>query len=156
MSNMNINNISNINNNLSPITTKDNDTITNSDYIYNNEDPVWFIINKNKSSQVNMNSKKTFKTNDHHPAKRWGHSSVISNKQMIIFGGRHSHRSLVNIYCLDLDTLLWSKIEPIGQTPPARDSHSALLYKNELIIFGGSGSGKKLNDLWIFNIDTKK
>jgi len=151
------NNINNTGNNLSPKTNTNTNIISNKYDNASNEDSVWYIINKNKLNQINiMNQKKPLKTNDHHPAKRWGHSSVISNKQMIIFGGRHSHRSLVNIYSLDLETLTWGKIEPIGQTPPARDSHSALLYKNELIIFGGSGSGKKLNDLWIFNIELRK
>lgn len=61
------------------------------------------------------------------PSKRWGHSSVVYNKSMIIFGGRHSHRSLANVYTFDFSNLTWTKLEPLGQTPPARDSHSAIL-----------------------------
>ena len=91
-----------------------------------------------------------------HPGKRWGHSAIVHNNKMIIFGGRHNQRSLANMFSLDLQTLSWTKIDSYGQTPPARDSHSVLMYKDEMIIFGGSGSGKKLNDMWIFNFETKK
>ena len=75
---------------------------------------------------------------------------------MIIFGGRHSQRSLSNIYSLDFTSLTWLKIEQIGMSPPARDSHSAITYNNEMIIFGGSGSGNKLNDIWSFNFIDKR
>lgn len=61
-----------------------------------------------------------------HPSKRWGHSAVLNNKSMIIFGGRHS-RCLSNIYSLSFETLNWSKIEQIGMSLPARDSHSAIM-----------------------------
>lgn len=69
------------------------------------------------------------------PAKRWGHSSWIFNKSMFVFGGRHSHRSLVNIYTFDFSTFTWSKVDPAGQTPPARDSHSAILVNIEFKAF---------------------
>ena len=92
-----------------------------------------------------------------HPSKRWGHSVILYNKTMIIFGGRHLQRSLSNIYSLDFTTLTWTKIEPNNIPPQARDSHSAVLYKNtDMIIFGGNGSTGKLNDLWNFNFNDKK
>jgi hypothetical protein len=90
----------------------------------------WFLYNpKKQSSQQPGNTvgaKKLQKGQDL-PQKRWGHSSVIYNKSMIIFGGRHSHRSLANLYSFDLVTNQWTKLEPLGQTPPARDSHSAIM-----------------------------
>ena len=91
-----------------------------------------------------------------HPGRRWGHSAIVHNNRMIIFGGRHSQRSLANLFALNLQFLTWTKLDSYGQTPPARDSHSVILYKNDMIIFGGSGSGKKLNDAWSFNFEHKK
>lgn len=61
------------------------------------------------------------------PYKRWGHSSLEYNNSLIIFGGRHSTRSLVNIYSFDLENFFWYKLDPLGQTPSARDSHSAII-----------------------------
>ena len=102
------------------------------------------------------NTRKTYDGSEH-PSKRWGHSVILYNNSMIIFGGRHLMRSLSNIYSLDFTNQIWSKIEPNGNPPPARDSHSAILYNNtDMIIFGGNGSTNKLNDLWNFNLEEKK
>ena len=120
---------------------------------------------KNNSSQnkyfpqfsiISSSKRKTY-TGSEHPSKRWGHSAVLYNNSMIIFGGRHSQRILSNIYSLDFATLSWSKIEPYSKTPQARDSHSAIIYKNnDMIIFGGNGVSGKMNDLWNFNFNLKK
>ena len=105
---------------------------------------------------ISSTTKKKYNGTEH-PSKRWGHSVILFNKSMIIFGGRHLQRSLSNIYALDFTTLSWSKIEPCGNPPPARDSHSAVIYNNsDMIIFGGNGSTGKLNDLWNFNLNDKK
>ena len=104
---------------------------------------------------ISQSTRKTHRSSEH-PSKRWGHSVIIYKNQMIIFGGRHSQRSLSNIYSLDFTSLTWLKIEQIGNSPPARDSHSAINYNNEMIIFGGSGSGNKLNDIWSFNFNDKR
>jgi hypothetical protein len=91
---------------------------------------VWFNFPLHKnSSQVGSGSRRGVRSSDT-PFKRWGHTSMTYNKSMLIFGGRHSHRSLVNIYSLDLASLVWTKLEPLGQSPPARDSHSALVVKD--------------------------
>ena len=114
----------------------------------NSKHPNFAII----SSTTKKNSR-----GSEHPSKRWGHSVILKNNCMIIFGGRHLQRTLSNIYSLDFTTLTWSKIEPLGNPPPARDSHTAIIYNNtDMIIFGGNGSSNKLNDLWDFNLDEKK
>ena len=117
-------------------------------------------INSKSSSPhftiISSNTRKTYSGSEH-PSKRWGHSAILYNKSMIIFGGHHLQRNLSNIYSLDFTTLTWSKIEPFGNPPPARDSHSAIIYNNtDMIIFGGNGSTGKLNDLWNFNLIDKK
>ena len=105
---------------------------------------------------ISSTTRKTYRGSEH-PSKRWGHSVILYNKSMIIFGGHHLQRSLSNIYAFDFTTLTWSKIEPFGNPPPARDSHSAIIYNNiDMIIFGGNGSTGKLNDLWNFNLNEKK
>ena len=107
-------------------------------------------------SIISSNNRKTYRGAEH-PSKRWGHTVVLHNNNMVIFGGRHSQRILSNIYSLDFTTLSWSKIEPSGNSPPARDSHSAIIYNDsDMIIFGGNGTSGKLNDLWNFNFNEKK
>ena len=107
-------------------------------------------------SIISSSKRKTY-TGPEHPSKRWGHSAVLYNNSMIIFGGRHSQRILSNIYSLDFATLSWTKIEPYSKAPQARDSHSAIIYNNsDMIIFGGNGISGKMNDLWNFNFSLKK
>ena len=107
-------------------------------------------------SIISSSKRKTY-TGPEHPSKRWGHSAVLYNNSMIIFGGRHSQRILSNIYSLDFATLSWTKIEPSSKAPQARDSHSAIIYNNsDMIIFGGNGVSKKMDDLWNFNFNVKK
>ena len=113
------------------------------------------LIPSTSFSFLSLNRPKNTRNVDH-PGRRWGHSAIVHNNRMIIFGGRHNQRSLANLFALNLQFLTWTKLDSYGQTPPARDSHSVILYKNEMIIFGGSGSGKKLNDAWSFNFEHKK
>jgi hypothetical protein len=94
------------------------------------KEAVWFNLahQKNVGQTTGCGPKRGPRPSDT-PSKRWGHTSLIHDNSMLVFGGRHSHRSLVNIYSLDFTTMVWTKLEPLGQTPPARDSHSALLVK---------------------------
>ena len=89
-------------------------------------EPIWFNFKKKSKEFQCINGKKGDKIIDN-PYRRWGHSSLYFNNSLLIFGGRHSTRSLVNIYAFDLDNLFWYKIEPLGQTPAARDSHCTII-----------------------------
>ena len=116
-------------------------------------------IIKSRPLSLSLFSSTTKKTSNssEHPSKRWGHSAILYNNNMIIFGGRHLQRSLSTTYLLDFTTFNWSKIEPEGPPPSGRDSHSAILYNNyDMIIFGGNGCTTKFNDLWDFNISEYK
>ncbi len=87
----------------------------------------WFnYTNKSIFSNDTPINKKTNKSLDI-PSKRWGHSSLIYNNNMVIFGGRYSTKNLANIFAFNLENYFWYKIEPIGQIPPARDSHTIIL-----------------------------
>lgn len=89
------------------------------------QDPIWFNFSK-KLKEFQPNGQRRGKSIDT-PYKRWGHSSLLFKNAIVIFGGRHSTRSLVNIYAFDLENLFWYKLDALGQTPAARDSHSAVI-----------------------------
>jgi hypothetical protein len=91
-----------------------------------NIDPIWYSFKKKSKEFQFNNGKKGDKIFDN-PYRRWGHSSLYYNNTLLIFGGRHSTRSLVNIYGFDIDNLFWYKIDPLGQTPAARDSHCTII-----------------------------
>jgi hypothetical protein len=99
------------------------------------KEPLWYLWTKKASTRdIQMQQSRRSARSFDAPSKRWGHSASLYNKIMIIFGGRHSTRSLANLYTLDLETLLWSKLEPLGQIPPARDSHSCIVVSKEIFI----------------------
>jgi len=92
-----------------------------------NQIACWFNFDKkNIMSNENSTNKKASKSLES-PSKRWGHTSLVYNNTMYIFGGRYSSRNLANIFAFNLENFFWYKVEPIGQIPPARDSHSILL-----------------------------
>jgi hypothetical protein len=88
---------------------------------------IWHNHAKKASLSGNQQSNRKVVKSSDLPSKRWGHSAVVHNKTMLLFGGRHSTRSLANLYYFDLSTSLWGKVEPLGQIPPARDSHSCIV-----------------------------
>lgn len=56
------------------------------------------------------------------PSARSGHRMVLVKKQLFVFGGFHDNlrdcKYFNDVYCFDLESYKWRKIEPVG-TPPA-------------------------------------
>ena len=96
------------------------------------------------------------------PCKRWGHSVVLHQNNMYIFGGSGNTQNTRNwetIYILNCETFDWEKCLPYDNTntqyPEPRDSHAATLMGNTMYVFGGSNGDVPLNDLFSFNFTTK-
>nr|CAG8495063.1 5748_t:CDS:2 [Entrophospora candida] len=95
-----------------------------------------------------------------------GSSTTVVGTCLYIFAGRLvSTRKMTNdIYLLDLETFVWTKIPDNNQvTPKERYFHSANQYENSIVIFGGMGyKGTSssnddlcvLDDLCVFNLET--
>lgn len=94
---------------------------------YISREAIWHNHSKRTNHSGNQQSNRKVVKSSDFPSKRWGQSAVVYNKSMLLFGGRHSTRSLANLYYFDFSTSLWSKVEPLGQIPPARDSHSCIV-----------------------------
>jgi len=98
---------------------------------------------------------KTAKKNKAEPSKRWGHSSVVSQDKLFIFGGAAYNSNFQTneiFYQLDLVNWNWSRLTPLGSSPGVRDSHSCVAYQDKLYVFGGSVGSESQNDLWEFDI----
>jgi len=82
---------------------------------------------------------------------RSGHTAVIFNDKMIIFGGNDGARKNdcceVNLsdYSVKAKTLT-------GDTISARDGHTAVVYDGKMIIFGGNDGSRK-NDCYEVNLN---
>lgn len=105
--------------------------------------------------------KRTHKRNNT-PCKRWGHSVILFENQMFLFGGSGNNNNARNwetIYILNCDTYEWEKVCPndaLGtNTPEPRDSHACVRIGNNMYIFGGSNGENPLNDMFAFNLVSK-
>jgi N-acetylneuraminic acid mutarotase len=68
---------------------------------------------------------------------RAGHSAIIYNDSMVIFGGRDEYNNKLNdIWQFNFSSYTWESKED-GNPPAGRSGHSASLYKDMMVIFGG-------------------
>mmetsp|Transcript_1956 Transcript_1956/g.2549 ORF Transcript_1956/g.2549 Transcript_1956/m.2549 type:complete len:256 (+) Transcript_1956:104-871(+) len=87
------------------------------------------------------------------PVPRWGHSAVIFQNELWVFGG-FTNSWNNDFYCLNLATRKWRKINAEG-APTARHFHSANVYNDRMYIFGGL-STKKFSRPEIFSFSFRE
>ncbi|KAI1303766.1 hypothetical protein EDD11_005305 [Mortierella claussenii] len=92
------------------------------------------------------------------PTKRYGHTAVLWNQCIIIFGGSNEYYEYRDdVIVFSLKTKTWSRPEIRGEVP-ARYLHSATVYKNKMYVYGGFAKNSKctyvLGELRILNLDT--
>lgn len=90
------------------------------------------------------------------PCKRSGHSAVVYNDKMYIFGGVDDEINRLNdLWEFDLKKKTWLELK-VDNPPAPRNSHSANLFHNYMIIFGGMHDlTKELNDLYAFDFNSQ-
>uniref|UniRef100_A0A8D8S3I2 Kelch domain-containing protein 3 n=1 Tax=Cacopsylla melanoneura TaxID=428564 RepID=A0A8D8S3I2_9HEMI len=71
------------------------------------------------------------------PYQRYGHSAVVHEGKIYIWGGRNDRFVCNQLFCFNCDTRQWSCPKVCGQIPEARDGHSACVYQGNMYIFGG-------------------
>ena len=97
--------------------------------------------------------------NGHRPSPRFGHTAVVHNDTMVLFGGRD--RLCYNdlwTYCFRTTT--WTKIEQDERhCPIPRAGHTAVVFDGKMYVFGGVAARGGvhnwwLNDLWQLDLAT--
>ena len=103
------------------------------------------------SAQMIQNAReKLVHTTGELPSARMRHSAVLFENKMIVFGGRSNpSQPMEDVYVLDLDCLVWKKVESKG--PCGRFRHAATLCPLGMFVFGGKTDGESLNDSWILS-----
>lgn len=71
------------------------------------------------------------------PFKRYGHTVIVYNKKVYMWGGRNDEIYCNILFCFDTGTHKWSRPDVNGVIPCARDGHSACIIDNNMYIFGG-------------------
>ena len=92
------------------------------------------------------------------PTPRIGHTAVLYENKIVIFGGEGPNKELFNeIFSYDLSTSTWSKIQSVGSLPAPRSYHTACINQDNMIIFGGIGEDNQFFDtLHSLNLSKKK
>ena len=89
------------------------------------------------------------------PRARESHTANIYNNNMYVIGGWTGQPPYASydIFMLDLETLEWSEIFPMGEVVPC-NMHSAELYGECLYIFRGGDGRNYFSELYVLNMNT--
>lgn len=71
------------------------------------------------------------------PYQRYGHTAVVHNDQILVWGGRNDEAACNILFCFDTKHHSWSRPRVYGKIPGARDGHSACIIDNRMYVFGG-------------------
>jgi Galactose oxidase, central domain/Kelch motif len=78
------------------------------------------------------------------PQPRYGHSAILYQNSMIIFGGERNdtYETLSDVHLLDLETWTWTQPEISGEIPDSRSFHTAVLFQEKMLVWGGYKEAK--------------
>lgn len=98
------------------------------------------------------------KTSGQLPISRAGQSVTLFGNNLVMFGGEHTSRQLLNdIHILDLETMTWDVFQTMHSPPAPRFDHTAAVHADRyLLIFGGCSHSTCFNDLHILDLQTKE
>ena len=99
------------------------------------------------------------------PPGRYGHSAVVVDDQLLVFGGQSAFGSLDDLWRFDFVACEWT-LEDVGAEsgapPPARTGHCACVSDDVMFVFGGKDvqPGKDeqriYNDLYGFDLNQRE
>ncbi|XP_013788494.1 leucine-zipper-like transcriptional regulator 1 [Limulus polyphemus] len=74
------------------------------------------------------------------PTRRYGHTMVAFDRHLYVFGGAADSTLPNDLHCFDLDSQLWSIIQPSpdSEVPSGRLFHAAAVIGDAMYIFGGT------------------
>ena len=90
------------------------------------------------------------------PAARYNATAIFDDyaRNIVIFGGRNSDGNFNDVWCFNLDTLIWREITPADTIQPAkRFGHDAVYdpIGRNMLVWSGQGTAF-FNDLWAFHL----
>ncbi|NXE18065.1 GEFF factor, partial [Ardeotis kori] len=89
------------------------------------------------------------------PGPRHGHSAVVYQTGMYLFGGLMGLSEQKDLWKWDFVSSSWSNIRT-SQGPPPAVGHASVVFKDSMLIFGGGISNSSPNDdLWKYHFHTQ-
>lgn len=105
------------------------------------------------------------RTEEDVPAGRFGHTAVLFQREMYVFGGKGENGYLNDVLCYNLDTQMWARYTPSAswtleekrcRWPCPRSCHAAALVGDRMYVLSGEVRPQKgVPDLWSFHFETK-
>uniref|UniRef100_A0A7N0RGD7 F-box domain-containing protein n=1 Tax=Kalanchoe fedtschenkoi TaxID=63787 RepID=A0A7N0RGD7_KALFE len=109
------------------------------------------------------NSLKWQKIDSRFPTGRFGHTCVVLDDCLVLFGGindnglRQNDTWVGKIECSEATgiTLTWNMLNVGTHVPPPRGAHAACCIGNSMVVHGGIGlSGVRLGDTWVLDLSS--
>ncbi|CAH2052382.1 unnamed protein product, partial [Iphiclides podalirius] len=89
------------------------------------------------------------------PARRYGHTMLAHARHLYVFGGAADSTLPSDLHCYDLDTQMWSVVQPSAdsQIPSGRLFHAGAVVGDAMYIFGGTvDNNVRSGDLYRFQL----
>lgn len=76
------------------------------------------------------------------PTGRRGHTCVLIEGVLLLFGGQDGNNFYNDVYSFQLEGLVWSPMTCAGVAPLSRSYHTATVFRSCMYIFGGTGRAR--------------
>ncbi|KAL3144158.1 hypothetical protein ABBQ32_003943 [Trebouxia sp. C0010 RCD-2024] len=88
------------------------------------------------------------------PAARWGHSAVVVDQKLFVYGGEGSH-AYGDLQVFEPEEGQWHNVQTPGlNRPPMMNSHAACSVGSQMYLYGGRQGRKTLHGLYKFCAET--
>ncbi|PSS33954.1 Acyl-CoA-binding domain-containing protein [Actinidia chinensis var. chinensis] len=87
------------------------------------------------------------------PSPRYNHvAALYDDKMLLIFGGASKAKTLNDLYSLDFETMIWSRIKIRGFHPSPRGGCCGVLFGTKWYIAGGGSRKKRHSETLVFDV----
>ncbi|KAL6842055.1 hypothetical protein ACP4OV_028034 [Aristida adscensionis] len=91
------------------------------------------------------------------PSPRSNHvATLYDDRVLLIFGGHSKSKTLNDLYSLDFETMVWSRVKTHGLHPSPRAGCSGALCGTKWYIAGGASKKKRHAETWVFDVRQSK
>ncbi|XP_047048740.1 acyl-CoA-binding domain-containing protein 6-like [Lolium rigidum] len=87
------------------------------------------------------------------PSPRSNHvAALYDDRILFVFGGHSKSKTLNDLFSLDFETMVWSRVKTNGPHPSPRAGCSGALCGTKWYITGGGSKKKRLAETWVFDV----
>lgn len=87
------------------------------------------------------------------PSPRSNHvATLYDDKTLFVFGGQAKSKILNDLYSLDFETMIWTRVKAKGHHPASRAGCCGALYGSKWYIVGGGSKKKRYAETLVFDI----